>query len=129
MKDTELKKYYKKIRRTLLCPAKEKTKFISDFKNSVDDYLSSHPDASLEEVQTRFGTPRSIAETFAADLSAQTLRKYRRLRLIKIVIFSVLSAIAAFIIGLSIYILATNDPGFSYEVTVEDNGIVEVLEE
>ena len=127
--DRKLKKYYGKIKRTLLCPGKEKKKFLADFKNSIEDFQSEHPGISFEDIQKHFGTPKSINEAFSAELDSETLKRRKHIKMIKIAILCVLISVAAFAIGLFTYIIATNDPGYSYEETVEDFGTTEIIEE
>ncbi len=127
--DKKLKRYYGKIKRALLCPGKEKKKFLADFKNSIEDFRSEHPEVSFEDIQKHFGTPKLINEAFSAESDSETLKRRKRFKMIKIAILCVLICVAAFAIGLSVYILSTNDPAYSYEVTIEDFGFTEVIEE
>lgn len=121
--DKKLKRYYGKIKRALLCPGAEKKKFLADFKNSIEDFQSEHPEVSFEAIQKHFGTPKSISKTFSAELDSETLKRRKRFKIIKITILCVLISVASFAIGLFAYILATNNPVYSYETTIEDFGI------
>ncbi len=127
--DKKLKSYYGKIKRALLCPGKEKKKFLADFKNSIEDFQSEHPEVFFEDIQKHFGTPKSINEAFSAELDSETLKRRKRFKIIKITILCVLISVACFAIGLFAYILVTNNSPSFYEETVEDFGITEIIEE
>lgn len=127
--DKKLKRYYRRIKRILLCPGKEKKKFLDDLKNSIEDFKSEYSKASFEDIQKQFGDPKSISETFAAETDIETIRKQKEFKIIRVIILSILIAIAAFAIGLSVYILVTNNPGQYYEEAIDDFGITEIIEE
>lgn len=59
--DWKLKKYYRNVRILLFCPGEMKVKILSELKAQVADYLEENPDADMEMLQSRFGTPNQIA--------------------------------------------------------------------
>ena len=59
--DPALKRYIRKIHKTLPCSRKMKRDIVSKINESIKDYLLQNPAADLEAVQTHFGTPQQIA--------------------------------------------------------------------
>ena len=73
--DKELKQYLKSISDLLLCKPKKRKQFMSDFSNSIDDFLQNNPDASINDLEKALGTPQEIAEEFMADVSPKDVKK------------------------------------------------------
>ena len=75
----ELKRYYKAIGQALNCPRSARNSILKNVKSDIEEYLTDHPSASLEELQRMFGTPDTYAREYAAnpDLSIIS-RKHSR---------------------------------------------------
>lgn len=73
--DKELRQYLKSISDLLLCKPKKRKQFMSDFSNSIDDFLQNNPDASINDLEKALGTPQEIAEEFMADVSPKDVKK------------------------------------------------------
>jgi len=73
--DKELRQYLKSISDLLLCKPKKRKQFMSDFSNSIDDFLQNNSDASINDLEKALGTPQEIAEEFMADISPQDIKK------------------------------------------------------
>lgn len=56
-----LHNYISNVRRILPCSGSMKKRILCQLRESVSDYLSEHPDADLETLENRFGTPGQIA--------------------------------------------------------------------
>ena len=94
---------------------------------NIENYLSDLPNADFKSVVEHFGTPKSIAEEFAAQTDANSLKKVKRGKKFKWLIIAILAAIALFI-GIIAFIIVKNnsrDAVYYYDETVTDNGIVE----
>ena len=89
--DNSLKKYFRAIEDTVLCPGREKTAFINDLKAEVGDYLCNSPDADMEEIISVFGSPEEIAQGFNRELSSGEIKK--RLSIKRIIIFAVIAVL------------------------------------
>lgn len=76
---TELKQYYRSIEKKL--PAgSHKKRFMQELKASVGDWLEQNPNADLNAVQARFGTPERIAADYAGEMDTQEIIKKCKLR-------------------------------------------------
>lgn len=73
--DKELRQYLKSISDLLLCKPKKRKQFMSDFSNSIDDFLQNNSDASINDLEKALGTPQEIAEEFMADVSPKDIKK------------------------------------------------------
>jgi len=69
------KQYIKMIERQLLCPRKAKESMLLNLKNSVLEYTEENPDVTLDEMKSRFGEPKAIADDYIASLDQEDLRK------------------------------------------------------
>lgn len=125
--DPELKKYLSDVRKNLYCDRKTKNRFLKDLSENIENYLSNLPNADFKSVVEHFGTPKSIAEEFAAQTDANSLKKVKRGKNFKWLIIAILAAIALFI-GIIAFIIVKNnsrDAVYYYDETVTDKGIVE----
>ena len=123
----DVKKYLSDVKKCLYCDRKTKSRFLKDLGENIDDYLSDDPDADFKNVIDHFGTPKSIAEEFAAQTDTDSLKKAKRNKNLKWVIIALLAAIALFIGVIAIIIIKNNsrDAAYYYDETITDNGIVE----
>ena len=71
--EKELKKYYTGIRRELYCDTEAKKRILAAIKENVEAYLEEHPEATFENVQDRFGTPKQIATSYLEELEMPEL--------------------------------------------------------
>lgn len=100
------KKYLRAVRRQLPCGHRQKRRYIVDLKLAVLPYMLLHPDATAEELCSRFGSPKSIADSFLSTADPSDFAKLhiqkRRLELACASLFLVL------IVGSSIVIRAND---------------------
>lgn len=75
-----LQRYYKRIRRELVCSQEEKRRILSDIEPNVVAYLSEHPETDLAAMENHFGTPRQIAASYVDSLGTQELLRKLKLR-------------------------------------------------
>ena len=125
--NNSIKGYLSDVKKCLLCDRKTKSRFLKDLGGNIDNYLSDVPDADFDNIIEHFGTPKSIAEEFAAQTDTDLLRKAKRNKNLKWVIIAILAAIALFIGIIAIIIVKNNsrDSVYYYDETITDNGIVE----
>ena len=61
----EIEQYLKQIESNLYtCPRKKRSAFLRDFRGNIDAYIEEHPNATLPELKSIFGSPEAIAESF-----------------------------------------------------------------
>lgn len=77
--ERELKTYYRQIRSQLICSNKRKKAFINSFSDDVKEYLKDHPDADINEIQDKMGTPKEIADEFIASESTDIIKSKVRI--------------------------------------------------
>jgi len=63
----DLNSYYKKVYNSLTFKRDKRKRFISDLKESIEDYMELHPTASLDDIQLKFGSPDQIVTSLIAD--------------------------------------------------------------
>ena len=134
-KDVEA--YLKEIERGLFtCPRKKRTAFLNDFRGSVNSYLEDHPMAPVQELQSFFGTPDAIAESFLHSDEFSTTKRVvsSKQRIVRIVLIAVCALVAAALILGTVFVagnfnywkqqLAREEPGDfkkeNYEIVVSD---------
>lgn len=125
--EKEIKKYFSKIRRALVCDFKTKSKILKDLRNEVEEYLERNPDSSLENIIDHFGTPDAIAEEFAISAGTDYIKKYKVHKTIKLIVIIVLLLTLVFASIASIVIIRNRKRSaiYYYEETIEDFGIIE----
>ena len=88
-----LRRYYRAIRRRLICPRALRRQTLENLQSNVAEYLEGHPGAAMADIEAHFGTPESFANDVLCTLELQEIRSYtRKWRLVRIV---VLGAVAA----------------------------------
>lgn len=129
--EKEIKKYFHKIRVSLICDLKTKNKIMKDLKNDVEEYLEQNPDSSLENVIEHFGKPETIAEEFAISSGIDYIKKSRIHKTVKIAVIVLLVLASIFTIATSIVIIGNHKRTaiYYYEENVEDFGITDYHEE
>ena len=58
------------------CPSSFKKKLIVDLTDTLSEYLNENPNASLEDVTNRFGSPEKFADEYILAMD-ETSRKKR----------------------------------------------------
>ena len=125
-----LRRYYREIRSFLPVSCKQKNRVIADLRNSVEAYLDANPEADMQEIQTHFGTPNSIAAAYVDNAdTADLLRDLRiRKRIVAIVVAGVLLVVLAIVATLSLELRSHfKIVNGSATETVTDNGSTEII--
>ena len=95
--------YLKEIERSLApIPRRRRKAFLNDFRGSVNSYLEEHRMASVQELQSFFGTPEAIAESFLHSGEFSTTKRLvsSRQRAVRIVLIAAyVLVVAALILG------------------------------
>ncbi|MCI9575757.1 MAG: hypothetical protein HFJ84_03595 [Clostridiales bacterium] len=99
--EQELKAFFKELNGLLLCSEEEKEAIFAGIQESVDEYLDDHPDASMEDIIKRIGTPEDIANSDQHSMGEVAVRqKIKKKRFIALVISSVV-----FVLGIVALVL------------------------
>ena len=112
----ELKNYYSSIRMQMLCSAGVKKRILADLKEQIADYLEEEPNADMQMLQNRFGTPHQIAAAALEEMPApEVLEKLRlRKKLIAIIGFALLAAIVIWLGAVIIAVILDYGRGGGY---------------
>lgn len=95
------RKYIDSVKVLLPLYKKEERLFISDLTNDVNEFMNSHPDASLEDLEMRFGSPFEISQSYIGSIDVDVLIK--RLSLAKMMRRVIAVLIAIMLIGLCVF--------------------------
>ena len=123
----DLLRYYRDIKRWLPCSHGLKKRILNDIQQTVSGYLTEHPEADMQAIVQRFGTPQQIASTYINEMDTQDLLQHlkqnRKIRNIVIIGLSVL--VAAWITALSVIVAS----GLNSISGYIDPGYITVIEE
>ena len=116
MKDKNLKK----CRKTALknCPGGIKSKLRAELFDTLCTFSGEQPNASYEELVTRFGDPRKYAEEFVAAMDdGEKVKRLRRNTVAKIVVIALLAIMTL--------LFATGTAAVVYDVFNSETYIIE----
>ncbi|MDR1157626.1 MAG: hypothetical protein LBK75_04875 [Oscillospiraceae bacterium] len=98
-----LNRYYKTLRKTLICSHASKTRFIKESDAFVADFLIDKPDATVEELSALLGDPVVLSETFMETLDPAEIQHSKRMRSICKILVVVLPVAIIIFLGILIY--------------------------
>ena len=93
------KLFYKNTKNKLSCPRKIKKDLILRIESSVYDYIEGNPDASYNEIEAHFGSPRELANSYISSLDSEEICKaIKKAKTIKIavIVTCIIALIALF---------------------------------
>lgn len=70
----DLQLYFNAIRKELRTASSEKQQIIEALQSDIEEYLTDFPEATLENIISRFGTPESIAKEHLHALPMDEIR-------------------------------------------------------
>ena len=91
--------YIKEVKQALICPSKEKKRFIADFRESVYSCCAEEADMTDEKLRERFGTPAEISDSFVYNEDPSltrknfTSKKFKKLAVIFLMILAIIAII------------------------------------
>ncbi|MBQ3016021.1 MAG: hypothetical protein IJD79_04495 [Clostridia bacterium] len=94
----EVRAYLRKIRKALPGSFNTKQAVASTLKSQIENYIEDNPDATIDDVIERFGTPETIANEFDVTEFSAEIKKYK----LKVLVLSIVS-----ILILSVCIILT----------------------
>ena len=78
--ESDLKRYYKDIRKHLFCSRKAQIDFLAEAHRLVDDFLENQPDAAFGDIVKNVGEPAELAEAFLNTLPDTEVERFRKAR-------------------------------------------------
>ena len=87
------RRYLRQVRQLLPCSRREKNELTAALRQSLSEYLSEHPEATGEAIQTRFGAPESVAAMCmeTTDLPSLLKKIHIRRRILTIIVAAVIA--------------------------------------
>lgn len=99
--DAATRRYLQDVKRELHCPAAQKALFLRQMEDSVSQYISDNPAASVADLTKEFGTPADIAKSFLEEADPTVINKsLRHGRKIFWAVLAVAVIVAAVVIGI-----------------------------
>ena len=93
------KLFCKNAKNKLNCPRKIKKDLILRIESSVYDYIDGNPDASYDDIEAHFGSPRELANSYISSLDSEEICKaIKKAKTIKIavIVTCIIALIALF---------------------------------
>lgn len=119
--------YLKQVKSHLTCPAALKKTFLEQLRGDVEEFLETNPDATLEGLTERFGSPSEMAHSYIETLDGDELQKQiKKAKIVKrIVLFTclgILTVVLVIAVLFIIHIFSNNVSVVTY--TVSENGTI-----
>ena len=116
--------YLKQVKSHLTCPAALKKTFLEQLQGDVEEFLETAPNATLEELTQRFGSPSEMAHSYIDSLDGDELQKQlRKSKIVKrIVLFTCLGIIAIILFVASVIIIDNLTSSVTMVTTTIENG-------
>ena len=93
------KLFFKNAKNKLNCPRKIKKDLILRIESSVYDYIDGNPDASYDDIEAQFGSPRELADSYISSLDSEEISKaIKKAKTIKtaVIVTCIIALIALF---------------------------------
>lgn len=120
--------YLKQVKSHLTCPAALKKTFLEQLQGDVEEFLETAPNATLEELTQRFGSPSEMAHSYIDSLDGDELQKQlRKSKIVKrIVLFTCLGILTLVLIVAVMFIIHifSNNPVTVITTVTEDDYVV-----
>lgn len=103
LRKLDLNKYFSSVRRQLPCTRKQKKALLRRLRTGVQTFLLERPDATMSEIEKRFGTPQQIAATYITEMEPQEISQ--KLKTKRVIVSVVAVAIAVAVISWSVVVI------------------------
>ena len=93
------KLFCKNTKSNLNCPRKIKKDLILRIESSVYDYIEGNPNASYDDIEAQFGSPRELADSYISSLDSDEISKaIKKAKTIKtaVIVTCIIALIALF---------------------------------
>lgn len=104
--------YYKEISSRVSCKGKQKRSFIRELKGEVEEFLINSPDAGIDDIESVFGTPSEIAESFTVNKTAAEEKKIFTVR--KTVLYAAIAFLLVWIVFAVISLIDVHTEAHGY---------------
>ena len=121
------KLFCKNAKNKLSCPRKIKKDLILRIESSVYDYIDGNPDASYNEIEAHFGSPRELANSYISSLDSEEICKaIKKAKTIKIavIVTCIIALIALFATFAKMISDNKDTTPVYYEETISDGEII-----
>lgn len=121
MTDKELVRYFCRIKRNIVGSRKEKRVFLQDLQENIEDYREQYPDATLSDIQERFGSPEHIGREYIIALDEDVLcGRIMRVNRKKAIVIGWIAAAVAALLVLGLYCVIDTVAHIDREVPITD---------
>ena len=104
--ERELTRYYRQINKKLIGSKKEKSAFLENFKNDVEENRQQHAGTGFAGIREHFGEPQEIGREYVSALDEETVHKrLSRAKAVKIAWITAIVILALAIAALGVAIL------------------------
>jgi len=109
--NNEYSQFLRSVRQAMPKLSKQEKRFLSDFSESVNEYISTNPNSTQDDLIKQFGNPKDIAITYYSNMDSDIyLYILKRSRIIKTTCITFITAIiAALVIFIFFLISALNN--------------------
>ena len=109
VKETELEKYCRKIEKVLVGNQIDKARILNTAKCDMEEFLEEFPDATMDDLVKRFGTPEDYAKEYASGLdSGELAQKLNVVRFRKKAIMVGVAIVFAIALFVAILVIRNN---------------------
>lgn len=101
-----VERYLKEVQDALVCPSKEKKRFLVDFRENIYSCCAEEPNMTDEKLRERFGTPAEIRDSFVySEDSSLTWKKFtsKKFQKLAMVFLMILAVIAIILLSIHVY--------------------------
>ena len=109
VKETELEKYCRKIEKVLVGNQTDKARILNTAKCDMEEFLEEFPDATMDDLVKRFGTPEDYAKEYASGLdSGELAQKLNVVRFRKKAITIGVAVIVVIVLFVAVLVIRNN---------------------
>ena len=126
VKEAELDNYCQQIEKILVGNQSDKSKILNTAKCDMEEFLEEFPDATMDDLVKRFGTPKDYAKEYASGLdSGELTRKLNVARFRKKAITIGVAVIVVIVLFVAVLIIRNNTRNSTryYEEVIVDGTI------
>lgn len=91
----DMQRYIKEIEKTLVGSKQQKQEFLNNISSAVEEYCDENPNASYDDICSRFGEPDVIAKEHICDTDVKEIKKKVGVKKIVAVAMAVIVAVVA----------------------------------
>ena len=109
VKETELEKYCRKIEKVRVGKQIDKARILNTAKCDMEEFLEEFPDATMDDLVKRFGTPEDYAKEYASGLdSGELAQKLNVVRFRKKAITIGVAVIVVIVLFVAVLVIRNN---------------------